>query len=139
MKKLMMLVLIGGIMAATVGAYAASISGNAAAQDLGSTGDITVNAPGVGNVDLTWEIETDASEDNFGSVTGVTLDVQHAPGGGPNGSSYEVLVRVEDDQGDLLGGSTGTISGNETSASLSFDEDLDPEDIENAIVVINEG
>jgi len=136
MKKLMMLALIGGIMAATVGAYAASISGNAAAQDLGSTGDITVNAPGVGNVDLTWEIETDASEDNFGSVTGVTLDVQHAPGGS---DAYDVLVRVEDDEGGLLGGSTGTISGNETSVDLSFGDDLDPEDIENAIVVVNEG
>ena len=136
MKKLMMLALIGGIMAATVGAYAASISGNSAAQDLGSTGDITVNAPGVGNVDLTWEIETDASEDNFGSVTGVTLDVQHAPGGS---DAYDVLVRVEDDEGGLLGGSTGTISGNETSIDLSFGDDLDPEDIENAIVVVNEG
>ena len=123
-------------MAATVGAYAASISGNSAAQELGSTGDITVNAPGVGNVELTWEIETDASEGNFGSVTGVTLDVQHAPGGS---DSYDVLVRVEDDSGDLLGGSTGTISGNETSVDLSFGDDLDPEDIENAIVVVNEG
>ena len=123
-------------MAATVGAYAASLSGTATAADLGSTGDITVNAPGVGDVDLTWDLETDNGEDNFGSVTGVTVDVQHAPG---PGASYDVLVRIEDDEGDMLAGSTGTISGTDTSESFSFDDDLDAEDIENAIVVINEG
>ena len=136
MKKLMMLALIGGIMAATVGAYAASLSGTATAENLGSTGDITVNASGVGNVDLTWEVETDNSKSNFGSVTGVTLAVQNAPG---VGAAFDVLVRIEDGSGGLLGGSTGTISGSETSASLSFGDDLDPKDIENAVVVIDEG
>lgn len=136
MKKLMMLILIGGIMAATVGAYAASLSGTATAENLGSTGDITVNAPGVGDVDVTWELETDNSESNFGSVTGVTVDVENAPGGS---DAYNVLVRVEDGSSGLLGGSTGSISGNDTSVSLSFGADIDPEDIENAIVVIDEG
>ena len=136
MKKLLLALLIGAIMTATVGAYAASLGGTTSVEGLGSSGDIQVNAPGVGDVDLEWEIDKDSSSQDFGLVTGVTLTVQNAPGGG---SSYDVLVRLEDGSGDLLGGATGTISNNDTSAELDFGDELDPEDIENAIVVIDEG
>ena len=136
MKKLFLALLIGSIMMATVGAYAASLGGTTSAEAIGSSGDIQVNAPGVGNVDLEWEVDRDSSSQDFGKVTGLTLAVQNAPGAG---SAYDVLVRLEDGNGDLLGGATGTISNNDTSAALDFDDELDPKDIENAIVVIDEG
>ena len=136
MKKLILALLIGGIMMATVGAYAASLGGTTSAEGLGSSGDIQVNAPGVGDVSLTWEIDKDSSSQDFGLVTGVTLAVQNAPGGG---SSYDVLVRLEDGSGDLIGGATGSIANNDTSEDLDFGDELDPEDIENVIVVIDEG
>ena len=136
MKKLFLVLLVGGIMAATVGAYAATIAGSASAEVLGSTGDITVNAPGVGDVEVTWVLNTDHTDNDFGTVTGATVDVQNAPGAGV---TYDVLLRVEDGSGGLLGGGTDSITGTETSASIDFSDELDPEDIENAIVVIDQG
>ena len=69
-------------------------------------------------------------------VHGLTLTVQNAPGAG---SSYDVLVRVEGANHVLLIGATGHIAGNSTSANMSFGIFLDPKDIENVIVVIDEG
>jgi len=136
MKKLFLAVFIGAIMVATMGAYAASLGGTTSAEGLGSSGDIQVNAPGVGDVSLTWDIDKDSSSQDFGLVTGVTLAVQNAPGGG---SAYDVLGRLEDGSGDLIGGATGTITNTDTSEDLDFGDELDPEDIENVIVVIDEG
>jgi len=136
MKKLLLALVIGAIMVATMGAYAGSLSGTTTAEGLGSSGDIQVNAPGVGDVSFTWDIDKVNTSPDFGLVTGLTLAVQNAPGAG---SSYDVLVRLEDGSGDLLGGATGTISNNDTTAALSFGDELDPEDIETAIVVIDEG
>ena len=136
MKKLLLALIIGGIMAATMGAYAASLGGTTSAESIGSSGDIQVNAPGVGNVSFEWELDRDNSSQHFGKVTGLTLAVQNAPG---VGSAYDVLVRLEDGNGNLLGGATGTISDAATSAALSFGDELDPKEIENAIVVIDEG
>lgn len=48
------------------------------------------------------------------------------------------LVRLEDGSGNLLGGATGTVLNNDTSAVLAFGDELYLEDIENAIVVIDE-
>lgn len=123
-------------MVATVGAYAATISGSASAEVLGSTGDITVNAPGVGDVEVTWVLNTDNSDDDFGKATGATVDIQNAPG---PGKTYNVLLRVEDGSDNLLGGGTGSVTGNDTSASISFGDELDPKAIENAIVVVDQG
>ena len=136
MKKLFLALFIGSIMMATVGAYAASLGGTTSAEGLGSSGDIQVNAPGVGDVSFTWDIDRDNGSQDFGKVTGLTLAVQNAPG---TGSAYDVLVRLEDGSGNLLGGATGTIAGSATSAALSFGDELDPKEIENAIVVIDEG
>jgi len=136
MKKLFLATIIGGIMVATVGAYAATLGGTNAAEGLGSTGNIQVNAPGVGDVDLTWDIDKDNSSAGFGRLTGVSMAVQNAPA---TGQAYDVLVRVEDGAGNLLGGATGTIAAGATSVDLDFGAELDPEDVENAIVVIDEG
>lgn len=135
-KKLFLATLIGGLMVATIGAYAATLGGTTTAEGLGSSGDVQVNAPGVGNVDMTWEIDKSNSSPHFGKVTGLELAVQNAPGAG---AAYDVLVRVEDGSGGLLGGATGTISGSDTTVDLDFDDELDPEDIENVIVVVDEG
>ena len=136
MKKLFLALIIGGIMAATVGAYAATLGGTTSAESIGSSGDIQVNAPGVGDVSFEWVMDRDNSSTHFGKLTGLTLAVQNAPG---TGSSYDVLVRLEDGNGDLLGGVTGTIAAGANSATMSFGDELDPKDIENAIVVIDEG
>jgi len=110
--------------------------GTASAEVLGSTGDITVSAPGAGDVDISWVLDTDNTSQHFGLVTGATLDVQNAPGGG---NAWDVLLRVEDGAGDLMGGGTSSLSGTDVSTSIDFDDELDPEDIENAIVVIDQG
>jgi len=136
MKKLFLALLIGGIMVSTMGAYAASLGGTTSAESIGSSGDVQVNAPGVGNVNFEWDMDRDNSSPHFGKLTGLTLSVQNAPG---VGSAYDVLVRLEDGDGDLIGGATGTIADAATSAALSFGDELDPNDIENAIVVIDEG
>ena len=136
MKKLILALVIGAIMVATMGAYAASLSGTVTAEGVGSSGDVQVNAPGVGNVNFEWDMDRDNSSQHFGKLTGLTLSVQNAPGAG---NAYDVLVRLEDSSGDLLGGGTGTISGTDTDVALSFGDELDPKDIENAIVVIDEG
>ena len=91
MKKLLLALIIGGIMAATMGAYAASLGGTTSAESIGSSGDIQVNAPGVGDVSFEWELDRDNSSQHFGKVTGLTLAVQNAPG---VGSAYDVLVRL---------------------------------------------
>jgi len=95
-----------------------------------------VNAPGVGDVSFEWVMDRDNSSTHFGKLTGLTLAVQNAPG---TGSSYDVLVRLEDGNADLLGGVTGTIGAGDNSATMSFGDELDPKDVENAIVVIDEG
>ena len=136
MKKLFLALLIGGIMASTMGAYAASLGGTTSAEGIGSSGDIQVNAPGVGNVNFEWDMDRDNSSQHFGKLTGLTLSVQNAPG---VGYAYDVLVRLEDGSGNLLGGATGTIADTATSAALSFGDELDPKEIVNAIVVIDEG
>ena len=131
-----MALLIGGNMAATMGAYAASLGGTTSAEGIGSSGGIQVNAPGVGNVDFTWDVDRDNTSQHFGKATGLTLSVRNVPGAG---SAYDVLVRLEDGSGNLLGGATGTISDGDTSAGLNFGDELDSKDIENAVVVIDEG
>ena len=136
MKKLFLALIIGAIMTATVGAYAASLSGNVTAEGIGSSGDIPVSAPGVGDVNFEWDMDRDNSSQHFGKLTGLTLSVQNAPG---VGAAYDVLVRLEDSDGDLIGGATGTISGNDTVVALSFGDELDPKGIVNAILVIDEG
>ena len=136
MKKLFLALVIGGIMASTMGAYAASLGGTTSAEAIGSSGDVEVNAPGVGDVNFEWDMDRDNTSPHFGKLTGLTLVVQNAPG---VGSAYDVLVRLEDGDGDLIGGATGTISGSDTTAALSFGDELDPKQIENAIVVIDEG
>ena len=136
MKKLFLALLIGGIMASTMGAYAASLGGTTSAEGIGSSGDIQVNAPGVGDVSFEWDMDRDNSSQHFGKLTGLTLSVQNAPG---VGSAYDVLVRLEDGNGNLLGGGTGTIADAATSVALSFGDELDPKEIVNAIVVIDEG
>ena len=136
MEKLFLALIIGGIMAATVGAYAATLGGTTSAESIGSSGDIQVNAPGVGDVSFEWEMDRDNTSPHFGKLTGLTLAVQNAPG---VGSAYDVLVRLEDGNSNLVGGATSTISDGDTSTTMSFDDELDPKDIENAIVVIDEG
>ena len=136
MKKLFLALIIGSIMMATVGAYAASLGGTTSAEGIGTSGDIQVNAPGVGDVSFEWDMDRDNTSQHFGKLTGLTLAVQNAPGAG---AAYDVLVRLEDGNGNLLGGATGTIAGTATSAALSFGDELDPKDIENAVVVIDEG
>ena len=136
MTKLILALIIGGLMVATVGAYAATLAGTNSAEILGSTGDMTVNAPGVGDVAVSWAIETDNTDNDFGRVTGATVDIDNAPGAG---NTYNVLLRVEDGNGDLLGGGTASITGTDTSASVSFGDEFDPKDIGNAIVVIDQG
>ena len=135
-KKLFLATLIGGLMVATIGAYAAALGGTTTVDGLGSSGDVQVNAPGVGNVDMTWDIDESNSSSNFGLVTGLSLAVQNAPGAG---EAYDILVRVEGANNSLLGGATGTIAGSATSIDLEFGDELDPRDIENVIVVVNEG
>lgn len=136
MKRLILATILGTIMIATVGAYAATLGGSNAAENIGSTGDIQVNAPGVGDVELTWNIDKDNTSPDFGRLTGVTLAVQNAPA---VGEAYDVLVRVEDGVGGLLGGATSTIPAGDTIVSMDFGTLLDPEAVENAIVVIDEG
>lgn len=135
-KKLFLATLIGGLMVATIGAYAASLGGTTTAEGLGSSGDIQVNAPGVGDVNMVWDIDKSNSSQEFGRVTGLSLAVENAPG---TGAAYDVLVRVEGANHTLLGGATGTIAGSATSVDLDFGDDLDPKDIENVIVVVDEG
>ena len=135
-KKLILGTLIGGLMVASIGAYAATLGGTNTAENLGSSGDITVNAPGVGNVDMEWDIDKSNSSPHFGRVDGLELTVQNAPG---TGAAYDVLVRVEGANHTLLGGATGTIAGSATSVDLDFGAHMDPKDIENVIVVIDEG
>ena len=117
------------IMASKLGAYATSLGGITSA-------DFQVNAPGVGEVNFQWDMDRDDSSPHFGKLTGLTMAVQHAP---EAGSAYEVLVRLEDGDGNCLGGATGTISGSDTTAALCFGDELDPKQIEYAIVVIDEG
>ena len=119
-------------MAVTVGVYAATLSGSASAEILGATGDITVNAPGVGDVSVTWVLNTVNTDDDFGAVTGASVAIQNAPG---VGVTYDVLLRVEDGSGNLLGGGTDSIKWTDTATSIDFGDDLDPKAIENAIVV----
>ncbi len=135
-KKLFLGTLIGGLMVASIGAYAATLGGTNTAENLGSSGDIQVNAPGVGNVDMEWDIDKSNTSEHFGRVDGLELAVQNAPG---TGAGYDVLVRVEGDDHELLGGATGTIAGAATSVDLDFGTHMDPEDIENVIVVVDEG
>ena len=136
MKKLFLALLIGAIMVSTVGAYAATLGGTTSAEGIGSSGDIQVNAPGVGDVSFEWDMDRDNSSQHFGKLTGLTLAVQNAP---DVGYAYDVLVRLEDSSGDLLGVVTGTIANTDTSVAMSFGDELDPKEIENAIVVIDEG
>ena len=136
MTKLILALIIGGLMVATVGAYAATLAGTNSAEILGSTGDMTVNAPGVGDVAVSWAIDTNNAHAHFGLVTGATVAIDNPPGAG---SAYNVLLRVEDGNGDLLGGGTASITGTDTSASISFGDEFDPKDIGNAIVVIDQG
>ena len=136
MKKFLMLAMVAGIMAITVGAYAATLGGTPSAEVLGSTGDITVNAPGAGDIGVSFVLDTNNSSSHFGKVTGANLSLQNAPGAGV---TWDVLLRVEDDDGSLLGGGTSSVSGSDTSASISFGDELDPKDIVNAIVVIDQG
>ena len=135
-QKLFLGMLLGGLMVATIGAYAATLNGTITAEGLGSSGNIQVNAPDVGDIDISWNIQRGNSDQHFGRVHGLTLTVQNAPGAG---SSYDVLVRVEGANHVLLIGAIGHITGNSTSANMSFGIFLDPKDIENVIVVIDEG
>ena len=123
-------------MIATIGAYAATPSGTITAEGIGSSGNIQVNAPDVGDIDISWNIQRGNSNQHFGRVHGLTLTVQNAPGAG---SAYDVLVRVEGANHVLLTGAIGHIAGNSTSANMSFGIFLDPNDIENVIVVVDEG
>ena len=123
-------------MIATIGAYAATLSGTITAEGIGSSGNIQVNAPDVGDIDISWNIQRGNSNQHFGRVHGLTLTVQNAPGAG---SAYDVLVRVEGANHVLLTGAIGHIAGNSTSANMSFGIFLDPNDIENVIVVVDEG
>lgn len=134
--KIFLATLIGGLMIATVGAYAATLGGTTSAEGLGSSGNVQVNAPDVGDIDMTWNIDRSSSSQHFGRVHGINLAVQNAPG---PGSAYNVLVRVEGANHVLLGGATGHIAGNSTSVNLNFGGFLNAGDIENVIVVVDEG
>ena len=71
-----------------------------------------------------------------GNGTGLTVTVQEAPG---VGSAYDVPSRLEDSNGDLLGGKTGAIADVDTAAALAFDDKTDPKEIDNPMVIIEEG
>ncbi len=135
-QKLFLATLLGGLMVATIGAYAATLSGTNTVERIGSTGNVQVNAPDVGDIDIAWKVHKGSGSQHYGRVNGVTLTVQNPPGAG---SAYDVLVRVEGANHVLLTGGTGHIAGNSTSVTMSFSEFLDPNDIKNIIVVVDEG
>ena len=61
-KKLFLGTLLSGLMVATIGAYAATLSGTTTAEGIGSSGNIQVNAPDVGDIDISWNIQKGNSD-----------------------------------------------------------------------------